>query len=341
MALKIFGIIELVLQLLIFFDYIIRIVSVEHAICKLNCKLERLKQSKEIEDGKIDFFSFAYEIILKTIFKCIINFRSFYYILSIVFIILGLKIHPFFNCITLLEFVNRIQLMQTVLKAMYKPLKSILITLLMFIILEYFFSLFAISYFATHFPNETDTKNFLKTFMRMMDQTFKQDGGIGTYLNKALDEGYIQYSTTAYFNVRFFFDLLFFLLILLLIFQMFLSTIIDYFNDTRENTENFKEGLETQCSVCGMEREKIEKLYSNDKNAFDNHINIYHNVFNYVYYLMYLQSSSLKDEIIESTIWNLHLTKNLSYLPKNVCFKQFEKRCWEKLNQRKNEEEEE
>ena len=341
LALKIFGIIELVLQLLIFFDYIIRIVSVEHAICKLNCKLERLKQSKEIEDGKIDFFSFAYEIILKTIFKCIINFRSFYYILSIVFIILGLKVHPFFNCITLLEFVNRIQLMQTVLKAMYKPLKSILITLLMFIILEYFFSLFAISYFATHFPNETDTKNFLKTFMRMMDQTFKQDGGIGTYLNKALDEGYIQYSTTAYFNVRFFFDLLFFLLILLLIFQMFLSTIIDYFNDIRENTEKFKEGLETQCTVCFMKREKIEKLYSHDKNAFDNHINLYHNTFNYIYYLMYLQSSSIKDIIIERTIWDLHLKKDLSFLPKNTCFKKLEKNCWEKLNQRKNEEEEE
>ena len=341
LVLTIFGFIELILQFLIFVDYIIRIFSVEQALCKLNYKLKRIRKSKEIGDGKIKCSSLLYEIIPKTMFKCIINFRTFYYILSIVFIILGLKIHPFFNCITLLEFVNRIQLMQTVLKAMYKPLKNILITLLMFIILEYFFSLFAVSYYNTHFPNETDTKNFLKTFMRMMDQTFKQDGGIGTYLNKALDIGYVPYSTTAYFNSRFFFDLLFFLLILLLIFQMFLSTIIDYFNDTRENTENFKEGLETQCSVCGMEREKIEKLYSNDKNAFDNHINIYHNVFNYVYYLMYLQSSSLKDEIIESTIWNLHLTKNLSYLPKNVCFKQFEKRCWEKLNQRKNEEEEE
>ena len=75
--------------------------------------------------------------------------------------------------------------------------------------------------------NET----FLKTFMRMIDQTFKQDGGIGTYLDKSLDKGFIPYSASSYINLRFFFDLLFFLLILLLIFQMFLSTIIDYFND--------------------------------------------------------------------------------------------------------------
>ena len=339
LTLVIFGFIEFMLQCFIFIDYIVRIFFVEHGICKLKCKLKRLKESKDIKN--IDLYTIFYEIILKTMFKCILNFRSFYYILSICFIILGLKIHPFFNCITLLEFVNRIQLMQTVLKAMYKPLKNILITLLMFIIIEYFFSLLAVSFFPTHFPNETDTTTFLKAFMRMMDQTFKQDGGIGTYLDKSLEKGYVPYTLKSYFNVRFFFDLLFFLLILLIIFQMFLSTIIDYFNETRENTEDFQRGLETKCIVCGMEREKIEKLYSHDKNAFDNHTNIYHNAFNYIYYLMYLQSSAKKDPIIEKSIWDIHLKKDLSYLPKKVCFKQNEDRSWKKLNQRKKEEENE
>jgi len=339
LALIIFGFVEFLLQCFVFIDYIVRIFFVEQGICKLNCKIKRLKESKSIKN--IDCYTFFYEIILKTTIKCIINFKSFYYILSILFIVLGLKIHPFFHCITLLEFVNRIQLMQTVLKAMYKPLKNILITLLMFIIIEYFFSLMAISFFTTHFPNENDTQNFLKTFMRMMDQTFKQDGGIGTYLDKSLEKDYVPYTIRAYFNFRFFFDLLFFLLILLIIFQMFLSTIIDYFNETRENTEDFQRGLETKCIVCGLEREKIEKIYSHDKNAFDTHTNIYHNAFNYIYYLMFLQSSAKKDPIIEKNIWDIHLKKDLSYLPKKVCFKQNEDRSWKKLNQRKNEEEKE
>ena len=341
LALKVFGITELALQCLIFIDYIIRIFSVEKSLIAFKYRIKALKNSKKKGEGKNRKYTF--NIVVKTLFKCIFNFRSLYYILSILFIIFGLKIHPFFNCITLLEFVNRITLMQTVLKAMYKPLKDILITLLMFIILEYLFSLFALSIFTNHFPNIIDTKNFLKTFMRMIDQTFKQDGGIGTYLDKSLDNNYVPYTAPAYFNARFFFDLLFFLLILLLIFQMFLSTIIDYFNDTRENSENFKEGLETKCIVCGMEREKIEKIYSNNKNAYDNHINFYHNAFNYIYYLMYLQSSSSssKDSIIEKSIWDLHLKKDLSYLPKNACFKQNENNCWKILNQRKNEEIEE
>ena len=227
--------------------------------------------------------------------------------------------------------------MQTVLKAMYKPIANILITLLMFIILEYLFSLFAVSYFTYHFPNLTDTKNFLKTFMRTIDQTFKQDGGVGTYLQKSLQPEYTAYTVSAYFNVRFFYDLLFYLLILSLIFQLFLSTIIDYFNETRENDENFKEGLETNCSVCGMEREDIEKIYNNNKNSFEKHITYFHNAFNYIYYLMYLQSTSFKDAVIENGVWNLHLDKNLSYLPKNICFKQFEKKCWKKLDAKKKE----
>jgi hypothetical protein len=120
---------------------------------------------------------------------------------------------------------------------------------------------------------------------------------------------------------------------------MFLSTIIDYFNDTREKTQDFQEGLETQCIVCFMEREKVEKLNGNEKNAFAKHINYYHNAFNYVYYLMYLQTSSYKDSIIEKVIWKLHLKKDFTYLPKNACFKQFEEICWKKLNQRKKKEE--
>ena len=57
----------------------------------------------------------------------------------------------------LLEFVNRIEIMQNIVKAMYRPIKNILIILLMFIILEYFFSFFAQSYYTFHFPNITDT----------------------------------------------------------------------------------------------------------------------------------------------------------------------------------------
>ena len=96
--------------------------------------------------------------------------------------------------------------------------------------------------------------------------------------------------------------------------------------------------METECIICGISREKIEKINPNDKMAFDKHITNCHNVFNYLYYLMYLQSIADKDVIIDEGVWNLHLDKNLSYLPKNEFFKNLERKRWEKYNLRKKDE---
>ena len=95
----------------------------------------------------------------------------------------------------------------------------------------------ALSIFTSHFPKINDSKTFLSTFMRMFDQTFKQDGGIGTYLDKTLDPNYTPYTPKAYIGVKFFFDILFFLLVNSIISQTFLSVIIDFFNITKENNE--------------------------------------------------------------------------------------------------------
>ena len=276
-AIFILIIIQCAIQGIIFFDYAIRTVFVELGIVKFNYKSKLIKNEGYQANFKISKFNYFLHINLPTFFRCIFNFKTIYYLLSLFCLILGVIVHPFFDCVILLEFVNRIEVMQDIVKAMYKPGKNILIILLMFIILEYFASFFAQSYFTLHFPNLTDTKNYLKTFMRMIDETFKQDGGIGTYLDKTLEPDYVpQELTKKYFN-RFIFDLIFFLIVVSLIFQMFLSVIIDYFNSTREKSGNFQETMETECIVCGNEREKIEKNNPNDKMAFDKHITFCHN----------------------------------------------------------------
>ena len=53
---------------------------------------------------------------------------------------------------------------------------------------------------------------------------------------------------------------------------------------------------------------------------------------------MYLHSITDRDVIIDDGVWNLHLDKNLSYLPKNKFFKNLERERLEKYNSRNNEE---
>ena len=329
---------QCILQGLTFINYILRTVFIKSEIVKFNYISEILKKSGINANLTISKWNFILHIVIPTFLKSFFNIKTFYYLISLTFLLLSIIVHPFFNCVILLELVYRVEVMQNILKAMYRPSKNICIILLMFIILEYFFSFLAQSYFTLHFPNITDTKNFLKTFMRMIDQTFKQDGGIGTYLNKSLEPDYERHDMTGNLISRFIFDVLFYLIVVSLIFQMFLSVIIDYFNETRENSETFNETMETECIVCGIDREKIEKINPNDKIAFDKHITNCHNVFNYLYYLMYLQSIDDKDAIIDEGVWNLHLDKNLSYLPKNEFFKNLERKRWEKYNSRKKDE---
>ena len=196
---NIVGSLLLLFQAFLFLGYIWRRYAQSYGLYKFDYKK---KESLNLRSGgKCSYFFY----FIPKIIKIIVNFQTIYYLLSLTFIILGYVIHPFFYCFSLLELVNRVEIMQGVLKAMYVPLANILITLLMFIMLEYVFSMFALTTFTYHFPIENDTKRFLSTFMRMLDQTFKQDGGIGTYLDKTKEPGYEPYMAKSYVGGRFFF----------------------------------------------------------------------------------------------------------------------------------------
>ena len=185
-----------------------------------------------------------------------------------------------------------------------------------------------------------ELKNFLQTYMRMLDQTFKQDGGIGTYLDQSLDPNYVQYTPIAYAGGRYWFDLIFYICIILVIFQIFVSIIIDYFMDTRKNREDFAKKSKTECLICGLKRENIEKIYLNIKDGFNKHRVYCHHIMNYINYLFYVQSLSYRDPIIEQGIWNYHLDNNNNYLPIKTCFQMKERKIQNIINESKDKDEE-
>ena len=336
-TLRVFGILQLIFQAMVFFDYIIRNFSINYALSKRNYIINKARNTNQKRNIKIKFFENV-KIILITILH-MFTFQLIYYILYIIFILLGLFNHPFFYAFSLFELVNRVEVMLSVLKAIYVPGLYLLVNLLMLIMLEYFFSLFSLSIFTSHFPNIKDSKNFLQTYMRMLDQTFKQDGGIGTYLDQSLDPDYEQYTPKAYAGGRYWFDLIFYILIILIIFQIFISVIVDYFMDTRKNRENFTKQSNTECLICGLEREKLEKIYSNIKDGFNKHRVYCHHIMNYINYLFYVQSLSYRDPIIEEGIWKYHLDNNNIYLNLNkTCFQKKEIKMLKNINANKDNE---
>ena len=315
-----FGLLQAITTAFIFFNYFLRTFAVQLTKTEKKFLIKQIQKKKSMRFHYGCCYKFSY-IYLPSFVKSLINFESLYYILSLVFIVLGIKVHFFFYGFTLLELAVRINETKNVLLAIYKTLGKSMVTLLMFLVLVFYFALFALRYFNSHFPIHEDTNTFGKAYMRVLDQTFKQDGGVGTYLDKSLDPEYVPYILKDYLGLRFWFDNVFNFIIIVIILQIFTAIVKDYFSHLGENQQQFAEKLEKECLICGIDREKLEKIYSNHKNAFDIHINHDHNVSNYICYLNYLQSLTKRDRIIEENVWQMHLRKDYVFLPKEVCFK--------------------
>ena len=330
---KFLGFAHLFLTICLFLNYYLRTFGI--ALRKTENKF-KIKEIKKTKKKKIKYGICGYlgSIILPAIFHSLFNFESLFYILALGFNLIGIFIHNFFYGFMLVEVIVRVEVMKNVLLAIYIPWRQIIITLLIFLVIIYYFSLFALSYFPSHFKIIGDTKNFLNTFMRVFDQGFKQDGGVGTYLDKTLQPHYVPYTYNTYLGIRFWYDNIFYYIAITTIFQMFLSIINNYFSSQREDQEKFAEIVEKECIICGIEREAIEKMYSNHKSAFEIHTNHDHNITDYICYLIYLQVLTNRD-IVEDNVWKLRLTNNYLFLPKNNCFKLKERKILENSGENK------
>ena len=338
-TLRIFGIIQLIFQSMVLLNHLSRNFSISYAVSKNNYIIKKARKTHQKSNIQLEFCE-NLKIFFIALYD-IFTFQVLYYILYIVFIFLGLIQHPFFYGFSLLELCNRVDVMLLVLKAIYVPGVYLLVNLLMLVMLEYLFALFSLSFFNSHFPNIKDGENFLQTYMRLFDQTFKQDGGIGTYLDQSLSPDYEPYTPKAYVGGRFWFDLIFYICIICVVFQISISVVLDYFFDALNNAKDFTKKSNTECLVCGLEREKLEKIYSNIKNGFNIHRIYCHHIMNYINYLFYVQSLSYRDPIIEEGIWKYHLNNNNIYLPIKTCFQMKEGKVLEIINTKKDDDEKE
>jgi hypothetical protein len=128
---------------------------------------------KQQTSSVIGHFKKLVEIFIPSFFRSLFTAESIFYMCQLTFSYLGIFYHNFFYGFMLVEVILRVSVLKGVVLAIYTPRVQIFVTLILFLILVYYFTLFAISYFDQQFPNQNDTKNIIDCFMRMLDQTFK------------------------------------------------------------------------------------------------------------------------------------------------------------------------
>ena len=109
--------------------------------------------------------------IVKTAYAWLTDFDFAYYAAYIAFALLGLLLHPFFFVFHLSDFL-RIELLKNVIKAIWRPRKPLLLTLLIFLLVQYFFTIVGYTFFNDNYvQGSCDT--LWKCFFTTFDQTFK------------------------------------------------------------------------------------------------------------------------------------------------------------------------
>lgn len=189
----------------------------------------------------------------------ITNLTFLYYIAFTLSAILGVAWHPFFFSFLLLDVCLKSDTLKNSVRAIWDPRKQLLLTLALFLMMGYGFAMAGYILFADKFiidedPEDICCNTMLRCIICIIDTTFKQDAGIGSFLysNNQQDPSSFNYPLFIYENL-----VLVFMVIILL--ELISGIIIDTFGALRDQDTSRQRDVEGSCFVCGLSIDAFEK----------------------------------------------------------------------------------
>ncbi|KRW98864.1 MIR motif [Pseudocohnilembus persalinus] len=193
---------------------------------------------------------------------------------------------------------------------------QLFLTYILFIIVLYIFTLVGYQFLRKDYLGECE--DLFWCFMLMLDYTFKSNGGIGGFLDDsragALEEQGLD-NTEDYKFLRFIFDTLFNLIIVIILVNIVSGIIIDTFGQLREEETKKLEDIEDKCFICGNKKTEFDRQ---SQGGFNQHIRINHYMWNYMFYIAYLDWKTKNDYTgVESYIYEKLQAKDCNWFPLN------------------------
>ena len=219
----------------------------------------------------------------------------------------------FFFSFHLLETTRRSDTLINVINAFSSPKKQIAVTLILFLLVEYAFTIFIFVFYqeqALDIKKNQFCNSFSRCFITVLEGTFKNPNGLINTLKK------IDINTGIYLGGRFWLDNLFAIIVILLVLQMLAGIIVDNFSALRERQQVISEDKYNICFICGMHKNKINKLYGSKEGGYNQHIKLDHYYWNYLFFIMTLLKMKQKDmNEIENEIYNNYINQNFGWIP--------------------------
>jgi hypothetical protein len=211
--------------------------------------------------------------------------KVLWHLIMIICAVLGCVISPFFFSLHLLDVVYRSETLLNVLRAVTIPGEQLLMTGALAVIILYIYSVLGFlfvrdSFMSDDFPDERRCDKLADCFTTTIREGLINGGGMAdTFIPKPVSE-------KAEFLKRFFFDLTYFVIVIIILLNVIFGIIIDTFASMREADDERTTDMTTTCFICSIDKNRFDR----NGTPFAQHIKEEHNMWEYLYYVVYLRT---------------------------------------------------
>jgi hypothetical protein len=264
--------------------------------------------------------------------------------------VLALNVNkPYFSSLMLLVIVKLSITLQNVVRAVTLPRVALFLSSVLGLIMIFIFAIFGFYLFPNDFYNEMQYTDECSTLLLCLT-TFLHGGllsggGIADHISGDLGHAPI-FADSELYASRITYDVFFFVIIIVLLLNIIFGIIIDTFGKLREDASEKKRLQNDFCFICGISRDIFEatghdkgeganaNANANDanasggmrsasgrdgKSAFTRHIKEDHNMWNYIFFLIYLKTKNSNNYFgIESYVAAKAKQEDVSWIPRGA-----------------------
>ena len=273
------------------------------------------------EDGKKIFGNWYIQIVYYLIWASFIATDGFfmYLIFYITISVIGVAFDQIYLSFLLLDFVIRFKTLRNVIQSVTRNKYALILTGVLILIIIYIYASIAFFFLRSLMYNNNLNANddttvgeswwdtMISWYFNMISNGLRPGGGIG---DVALPENF--HNSKSY-HTKLIFTASFHIIIIIIMLNIVFGIIIDTFAELRDEKKAIFEDQEDKCFICNMER---YVFFEGDGEGFDAHVANDHNMWNYIYYLIHLETKDPTEFTgVESYVKDKSDKEDISWFP--------------------------
>eukprot|EP00033_Pygsuia_biforma_P004196 GCRY01004603.1.p1 GENE.GCRY01004603.1~~GCRY01004603.1.p1 ORF type:complete len:842 (+),score=278.49 GCRY01004603.1:182-2707(+) len=247
--------------------------------------------------------------------KNFLSTRATYHFFLLAAAVCGLAISPMYYTILTVDLIIQSPILINVLNSVSKNWRSLFVTLLLILLVVYFYAVIAWLYFSDTFDknpdDEENPENMCSSILTCWVALVAQFPTGGDWLRERMTQSG---KDTPGRGAELAFQITFFIIIVSILMNIIFGIIIDTFSELREERAAVLDDITSRCFICGLET----AVFDREGEGFERHISHEHYMWDYVHLYTYIMTKDPTEYTgTESYIREMFDSDNLGFYPLN------------------------